>query len=91
MSDPRTDPPATEKAPYGYIIVGYDGENYRPLLLGAAGQSIEFDEEALMLLCGFERPSVGERKMWVPVKSVPDEDLQKFRTLLSSLPTGIQA
>ena len=90
MSELQGNAPVTEKPPHGYIIVGYDGENYRPLLLGAIGHSIEFDEEALMLLCGVERPPVGERKMWVPVKSVPDDDLRRLRTLLSSIPTGAQ-
>ena len=90
MSEPQGNAPVTEKPPHSYIIVGYDGENYRPLLVGAFGHFLDFDEEALMLLCGVERPPFGERKMKVPVKSVPAEDLEKLRTLLSSLPTGVQ-
>ena len=90
MSEERRDPPVTEKAPHSYIIVGYDGENYQPLIVGAFGHFIEFDEKALMGLCGIEPSPVRVRRMTVPVKSVPADDLEKLRTLLSSLPTEVQ-
>lgn len=92
MSEQRGDPPVTEKAPHSYIIVGYDGESYRPLIVGAVGHRLHFDSAALMLLCGVERPSGwgGRLEMEVPVKTVPAEDLRKLRTLLSSIPTGIE-
>ncbi len=90
MSEPREDTPVAEKAPHGYIIVGYDGENYRPLLIGAIGHSIEFDEKSLMGLCGIHPSPVRRRTMEVPVKSVPADDLEKLRNLLSSLSTGVR-
>ena len=90
MSETRGNPPVTEKPPHSYIIVGYDGETYRPLIVGEFGHRLYFDGQALMLLCGVERPSAGERKMSVPVKSVPAEDLEKLRTLLSSIPTEVE-
>ena len=44
-----------------------------------------------MLLCGVQRPAVGERQMEVPVKTVPAEDLRKLRALLSAIPTEVEA
>ncbi len=90
MSETRGDPPVTEKPPHSYIIVGYDGENYRPLIVGEFGHFIEFDEKSLMGLCGIYPSPVRRRTMEVPVKSVPADDLEKLRALLSSLPTGVQ-
>ena len=87
MSEERTDPPATEKAPHSYIIVGYDGENYEPLIVGEIGHRLHFDSKALMHLCGVERPFAGRLEMEVLVKTVPAEDFRKLRTLLSSIPT----
>lgn len=87
MSEQRGDPPVTEKAPHSYIIVGYDGENYRPLIVGVIGTQIHFDAAALMGLCGIEGSSIGQLEMEVPVKTVPDDDFQKLRKLLASIPT----
>lgn len=91
MSAQGGDPPVAEKAPHSYIIVSYDGENYRPLIVGALGHRLHFDGEALMLLCGVQRPAVGERQMEVPVKTVPAEDLRRLRALLSAIPTEVEA
>ena len=92
MSETQGNPPVTEKPPHSYIIVGYDGENYRPLIVGELGHQIHFDSKALMLLCGVREPSTaGRLEMEVLVKTVPAEDLRKLRTLLSSIPTGVQA
>lgn len=82
--------PVTEKAPHSYIIVSYDGENYRPLIVGALGHRLQFNSEALLLLCGVERSFSGCLEMEVPVKTVPAEDLRKLRTLLSSIPSGVE-
>ena len=90
MSEPCGDASVTKKTPYSYIIVGYDGENYEPLIIGELGRRLYFDGQALMLLCGVERPSVGERKMSVPVKCVPADDIEKLRTLLSSIPAEVE-
>ena len=90
MSEPQGNAPVTEKPPHGYIIVGYDGQNYRPLIIGAVGHFIEFDEKSLMGLCGIHPSPVRPRTMEVPFKSVPADDLEKLRALLSSLPTGVQ-
>lgn len=92
LSDQRGDPAAvTEKAPFSYIIVSYDGENYRPLIVGALGHRLHFDGAALMLLCGVQRPAFGQRQMEVPVRTVPAEDLRKLRALLSAISTEVEA
>ena len=90
LSEPREDASVTEKAPHSYIIVGYDGENYRPLIVGTVGHYLDFNERALMGLCGIEPSPVRVRTMEVPFKWVPADDFEKLRTLLASLPTEVQ-